>query len=542
MKLESIVIPALNQFASLYIEQKDPVKSFFHYDITNQSVYEKRYKEVMKQTYDREVVADCIEDYMKDYPTSEKITESINKLRDPSSVVVIGGQQAGLLTGPLYTIHKIISIIKLAEQQEKQLGKPVVPVFWIAGEDHDFLEINHVYTETRERMKKISYPGLLDEKRMVSHIDYNKQQLEKWVNDVFEHFGERKYTKELLTLLQEAIHTFHTFTQFFAYLVTSLFKDYGLLIIDAADAKLRKIERPYFSRLIDHGADVTKAVLVQQALIQAKGFKQMIELNNDSANIFYYFENERILLDFDETQNRFTSKKADIIFTKEELFDLLEQYPERFSNNVVTRPLMQEWIFPSLAFIAGPGEIAYWGELKQAFEQLNMKMPPIIPRLNMTFVESVHERDAHELQLDLAKIIEAGLQHSRDGFMQSTVDGELNNILEAALDDLTIQYKNVFERLRVIDQSLIPLAEKNLHYHQKQFDYLAQKVDQSIYKKHETIINKFDRLERFLRPEGSFQERMWNIFYFLNERGPSFISDIMALDYHFDGTHKVIKI
>ena len=105
------------------------------------------------------------------------------------------------------------------------------------------------------------------------------------------------------------------------------------------------------------------------------------------------------LLEFDASKRLFTAKREGLSYTEGELFDLLQQYPERFSNNVVTRPLMQEWLFPTLAFIAGPGEIAYWGELKQAFELFENCMPPIVPRVNITFLDSAVERDAERPEL-----------------------------------------------------------------------------------------------------------------------------------------------
>ena len=122
MNIESMVIPATNDFASLYIDQKEPVRGFFHYDITENAVFEKRYHDLMAREFDRQELVTCIADYMKPFPKSGKTEESLKKLQDKTSTVVIGGQQAGLLTGPLYTIHKVISIIKLAEQQEELLG------------------------------------------------------------------------------------------------------------------------------------------------------------------------------------------------------------------------------------------------------------------------------------------------------------------------------------------------------------------------------------------------------------------------------------
>jgi bacillithiol synthase len=145
MEILNLSLPAQNRFASNYLEQSAAIQPFFHYRYNELTEDRKRLAELTNRSFPREEVAEHIEKFMKNYPSSKAVEESIDKLKHKDSVVVIGGQQAGILTGPLYSIHKVISIIKLAEQKESELGVPVIPVFWIAGEDHDFQEVNHIF-------------------------------------------------------------------------------------------------------------------------------------------------------------------------------------------------------------------------------------------------------------------------------------------------------------------------------------------------------------------------------------------------------------
>ncbi|MBO1004926.1 bacillithiol biosynthesis cysteine-adding enzyme BshC [Pseudogracilibacillus auburnensis] len=542
MKVENIAIAAMNNFASLYIDQKGPVKDFFHYNITETAVFKERYNDLMERQFDRTGIAECIYHYMKRFPQSEQTITSLEKLRDESSVVIIGGQQAGLLTGPLYTIHKIISIIKLAEEQEKELGKPVIPVFWIAGEDHDYLEINHLFVEYKQSMKKISYPEKMMEKRMASDIFFHKEEMKNWLEEIFAFFGERKYTKENLELLHTAISNSESVTDFFAYIIMSLFKDYGLLIIDSADDSLRLLEKPYFSTLIERCSDITEAVLQQQELINSYGLPKVMEIENDAANLFYYLNHERILLDYSQAENQFTSDKTEFQVTNSELYEMLNEHPQKFSNNVVTRPIMQEWLFPSLAFIAGPGEIAYWGELKKAFETLEMKMPPIIPRLNITFLSAAIERDIKELELSIIDVISNGVEKDKKLFLETMSDKKLHEMLHVTENFIKEQYAQIIERISKTDRGLLSLSEKNLSFHLEQIEFLKQKSDQSLHIAHQAMLEKYNRIECSLRPEDSPQERMWNIFFYLNIYGPEFIHELMRVSYTFDGTHKLIRI
>lgn len=542
MRLESIMVPALNKFASLYIEQAEPVKEFFHYDLTKEDVYLERYNEVIGRNFDRESLTTCIKQYMERYTLSDKVMESLNKLNRHDSVVVIGGQQAGLLTGPLYTIHKIISIIQLAKQQEEKLAVPVVPVFWIAGEDHDFLEINHVYTKSNEKMKKHTYVFSTEEKTMISHMEYDKNHMKKWMESVVKDFGEKEYTKSMLEFLHTAIESNHTYTEFFTDLVNHLFKNYGLLLIDSANEGLRQLEKDYFIQMVDKHAEITRLVDDQQQIIQQFGFKRTIEMAEHAANLFYTHENERLLLEYDINEDTFVSKGNEVRFIKDELLDLINRHPERFSNNVVTRPIMQELLFPTLAFIAGPGEIAYWGELKQAFELFEINMPIITPRLNITLVDAASERDMEQLHLSLEQILKNQLADLKQQFIEEQLDNGFSTLIDQIAAQLEKQYEEIFASIQSIDQGLMPLTRKNLAFHKNQLEFLERKVEKSILNKHEVKLNKYQGLESFLYPEGSFQERMWNLFYFINRYGFGFVDDLTQLNYSFDGKHQIVKL
>lgn len=165
MEILNLTIPSANRFATDYINQESYMNNFFHYKYKDPSDFTKRLEELQIRNFPREELANYIENFMEQYPSSDAVKRSIEKLRQENSVVVLGGQQAGILTGPLYTIYKIISIVVLAREKEREFGIPVVPVFWIAGEDHDFLEINHVYISSNKKIEKWSFPERVIEKR-----------------------------------------------------------------------------------------------------------------------------------------------------------------------------------------------------------------------------------------------------------------------------------------------------------------------------------------------------------------------------------------
>jgi bacillithiol synthase len=539
MEVESLNIPAINKFASQYLKQEEPVTSFFHYNVNSSSVYSDRMKDLASRQFEREGLAECISSYMKSLPSSEKVEESLGKLRN-DAVTVIAGQQAGLMTGPLYTIHKIISVIQLARQQEAELKHPVVPVFWIAGEDHDYQEVNHLYVEKRSKLEKVGYPERVVEKKMTSHIMYNKTVMKKWLHDILVMLGETEHTNQLSSALTKMIEEEEDIVRFFAHIVMSLFKDFGLLVIDSAYPLLRKLESRHFHHLIENSQSITDKVLEQQEEIRNNGYGTQLDISPIAANLFIQLQDERALLE--REGNKFFEKNSGKAYSSLELLSILDESPESFSNNVVTRPMMQEWLFPTLAFVAGPGEIAYWGELKKAFEYVDLKMPPVVPRLNITIVEREIEKRIQDLQLTLHGVITEGVSTSRNAFWKSLERPDLEFEMKEIQEELQRKYEKIREKAVSIDQGLHPIIDKNLEFHLSQFDYLRNKVDKALKDKNSLTFNQFMKVENSIRPNEGPQERTWNVLYFLNKYGPDFVKDLTLLEFTFDGTHKVIYI
>lgn len=544
MEILNLSLPATNRFASNYLAQTAETEPFFHYRFNDLSEDQKRITELNNRSFPRLEVADYIEDFMKRFPTSEAVRTSIAKFKESNSVVIIGGQQAGILTGPLYSIHKVISIIKLAEQKERQLGVPVVPVFWIAGEDHDFQEVNHVFVQVEERVDKWIYPEKVHQKKMVSDILINKDLCLSWVQNIIENFGETEHTKDILKFAEKQLAVSTTFVDFFANIVMELFKDYGLLIVDSGDKKFRQLQKEFLASQVLHHNSITFSLLEQQNSINQKGFPITIDASERSANLFYYDQktNDRVLLEFDRQKDRFVGKSGMVSFTSEELVGIAQQEPEKLSNNVVTRPLMQEWLFPTLAFIAGPGEIAYWAELKLVFEHFEIKMPPIVPRLNITMLDRSIETDLLELNLQLAEVLSGGTQKEKEQFLEAIKDREIDKLFSTAKEQLLNQYQQLEIKTSQLAKGLLPLLKKNEAYLVKEMAFMQSKLQEAVKLKHDVILKKFARVDLSLRPDGFPQERTWNIFFYLNHYGLGLIHDLMTPVYEFDGRHKVIKM
>lgn len=544
MEMISLSLKTGNPFVARYMSQEDSIKEFFHYSYLDKVSYEQRVEELQTRQFMRNDLAEYIQEYMKKFPKSKRIQESIEKLRKENSVVVIGGQQAGILTGPLYSIHKVISIILLADKQEKELGIPVVPVFWIAGEDHDYLEVNHVFVPGKEKMERLVYPQKITGKKMASDIELDHSVCQEWMEKVVKEYGETEFSQSLLAFLKEAVEKSNSFVDLFSYIVMNLFKDYGLLLVDSGDKNLRVLEKEIFLKQIDQFEAIGEAVSRQQQKVKESGYSLVIEMSENPVNLFYYDEEiqDRVLLQYEPDAKLFIEKNRTVQFTLEQLKEIASEFPYKLSNNVVTRPITQDLLFPTLAFIGGPGEIAYWAELKQAFEEMQIKMPPIVPRLNITFLERCISSDLEELQLDLLEVMSLGTEKQLSQFLQSVSNPKLEEILTSVKSEITNSYQHLEKEAEKDLKGLMPLLKKNEDLLLKQVQFMSVKFEEAIKLKHDVMVSKFNRIERNLKPDHAPQERVWNISYFLNNYGLDFLDEVMKLPMEFDGKHQVIKL
>lgn len=536
MEVIELSLPATNRLATEYIEGKFPVSEAFH-----PCSFEQRLHELQTRTYARGAIVDHLLTYHQTFRASRETIANIEKLRQPESVVVIGGQQAGLLTGPLYTIYKIISIIVLAKQQEQQLGVPVVPMFWMASEDHDIAEMNYVHIAEHGKVKKYVYPPLAKEKRMAAHIHIDADALKHWIDDVLKTYGETDVTNELRAYIHECIAQSDTVTEFFAAIILTLFAKEGIVVVDAAHPQLRAIERQWFMTLADEHKAITNALQTQQRHLAQLGYAQAIDVSPLCAHLFYD-DGQRRLLYYDDDKQHFYTKDGAYRFTPDELRQRIESEPQSFSNNVVTRPLMQEWLFPTLAFIAGPGEIAYWAELKRVFEHFHWHMPPIVPRLSFTLVERHIAADLADVRMTVEEVLTKGTKEALDTWVRTNQPASFDETFSEAKK----QMANIHEQLRQLGMQIDPHLEgvmlKNAERIETQIDYLQQLITRRMLQKHDVHVRKYERIELSLRPNNMPQERVWNIIYYMNRYGLDFASRLLHVDYRWNGMHKIVYI
>ncbi len=539
MNMEQHYIAPATKLMSDYINGVPAIEQFFSYKPEVTQIQE-RYHKLKEHTADRIRLSGILRDYMTPHGLTEKMESNLIAFEEGAPVVV-AGQQAGLLTGPLYTVHKAISIILLAKQAEEELGTQVVPVFWIAGEDHDLAEISHLYRDVNGRLDKLNVPHSEYGKNSASNVQLNKSTIESYLKEYFRSLPETEHSTALQKLAFSHLEKSSSYTDFFALLLNHFFKEEGLLYIDAADQALRQYEAPYFEMMIRQSGEIAHAAVDAEEQLQKAGYPAIVGAEKNAANLFVTVQGERILLQREE--GRFIGKGAGVEYTEDELLDVARTNPENLSNNVVTRPLMQEMVFPVLAFVGGPGEIAYWAALKNVFQIADMEMPIIMPRLNLTLIPRKVEVLLKKYGLSAAEVANGRqLPEMRQQLMDSIREEQAEVLLEEMKQQLEAKYGEIQQAFSAISRGLDPLVEKNLQIHLKQLEFLRNKLEDEVILQNSTQFAHFDLLETELYPNGGFQERVFSPFPYMNAHGLDLVKDLLSLDFKYDKNHKFIYL
>jgi bacillithiol synthase len=538
MRLEEIKLQTL-PFLESYLNGNMDAAGFFDYkEPFNNRDLIKRQQELKRYTFQRNELSIYLTSYNQKIGSSEKTLKNIQKLKSSDGLAVVGGQQAGLLTGPLLVIYKCISTIQLAKQAEKELGVPVAPVFWIAGEDHDMDEINHVMVPKNNTAKKISYRAASAVKSSASLWQWDPDDVKPWLQDVFRSFGETAFTNDFLAETERLLSESDSIVTFFAKLLSHWFSEEGLILLDSGDPEFKKLQSNYLEMMIRNNPYIDQAFRLQTKKLNDKGYKDPIEVQENNAHLFFTKNGERILLYRNE--EGFTSKENDFTITEDELLRASELHPEQFSNNVVTRPLMQEFLLPTLSFIAGPGEISYWASLGKVFHHFDRKMPVVMPRLSITLVPKKINGllDAKKLKAEM--VLEEGTERFKRDWFNKNRPVETNESIEAVKSDFAKSYSRLVKLAEELDPKLLPVTEQNFNRILSEIDYIEQKMEQKVRKKVKIPLAEFDDIMLELKPGGVLQERVWNIYQYMNEEGSDLIEKLLDFPFSFNEKHKII--
>ncbi|MEX1193010.1 MAG: bacillithiol biosynthesis cysteine-adding enzyme BshC [Brumimicrobium sp.] len=446
-------------------------------------------------------LSDCLVKQHADFSNYKSVNTNIELLSKENAFTVTSGHQLSLYSGPLYVIYKIMNTIKLADELKKEHpNNHFIPVFWMASEDHDFEEINHINLFNDSLKWESNQKGPVGRFTLDDFHEFKDKLLEKFDNN--KEFAA--YLNQFYTPGDECLSVA---TRRF---LLNLFGDKGLVIIDADERSLKSLFRPVFKKELKSGFS-SKAVESTTKSLTDKGYKAQVAARE--INLFY-IENQRrdrIIKNADDTFSI-----GEEIFSENDLLNILEKFPERFSPNVVLRPVFQEWILPNLCYLGGGGEMAYWLQLKGVFNELNLIYPLINVRNSIQWFDKIALKKINKLELEVKQLFDS-IHENQKKFVLDHSDDELDfSEIESVGEELKAKMENL---IGAVDKGLEGYAKSESVKINKQMEQLKQKLIRHQKKLHEDSMQQIENLYERLFPNNGLQERYENIIPILANNG-----------------------
>ena len=522
-----------NYFSSLicdYLDEKEALKPFYNRfpKLENfKGQIEEKQSSFNNET--RQVLVRSLKKQYTNTSASERTQTNINLLENSNTFTVVTGHQLNLLTGPLYFFYKIISTINLCKALTSEYPEyNFVPVYWMASEDHDFAEINFFNFKGKKVQWNREASGAVGDLSL------------EGLDQVFEAYGSQlpstSNASELKTLFKQAYLNHSNLSEAMRYLVNTLFKDFGLVIVDGNDRDLKRCFIPYLEEELTKQTSFSKVSEANQHLNALEGHYK-IQVNPRKINLFYITEGirERIT----ENENVYFVNNTNISWSKSELLKEVNDFPERFSPNVIMRPLYQEVLLPNLCYIGGGGELAYWLQLKSNFDSHDVVFPMVLLRNSALLISEKQNEKCHNLNMVVS-----------DLFLNQEV---LKTKVTEQISAIDIDFSPQKEHLKQQFKALYDLAEQTdgsfkgavAAQEQKQInglEHLEKRLLKAQKRKLSDHINRVVELQNDLFPNQSLQERYMNFSEFYLEYGTDLIPKLIRSLQPLQGEFSIVEI
>lgn len=534
---------SMNGFSRLfrdYCDDFERVSNYYACDYRTLDSIAGHSKAVNAFDRDRDLLADTLLSQNEEWGLDDATRDNIECLRQDSSLAVVTGQQVGILGGPLYTIYKTATAIVLARELSESSGLKVVPVFWLEGEDHDLDEVKTVHLLHHNDPVALTYeiapPPEGDNHGPVGRLKLG-DAIVKLIGELNDLLPPTDFKPQLMKSIQDAYRPGVSMRTGFARLLKSFFPEDGLIFISPDDSGFKSTAVPLFLQEVDRSQELVDSILSVSRELERTYHSQ---LTVSPTNLFLVDQHGRFAIDALE-DDRFSVRGRATSFSKEELVKLIKEDPCCISPNVVLRPILQDRILPTVAYVAGPGEIAYFAQLKPAYEWSGQPMPAIYPRASVTIVEAKVRKLLDQYGLDVP---EAG-ENANDLFrkvVREQMEVDLDSEFQKAGRHLHEGVNAIKQVATSVDGSMAKATEATRAAIVKEWKRLEEKVLKAEKRRHDEDRDRLQRLQNNLFPGGKLQERSLSIIYFLNKYGSGFLGELQASIAIELREHQIVEI
>lgn len=545
IQTESLPFSEIPGQSKLFVDyQTKPLELQKYYPLAVESHTQisQRIPEILKNyKADRQMLCDVLEEANRNNGAGEKTLENIKMLRDDDCVAVVSGQQAGLLTGPLYTIYKALSAVKMTECLRGR-GFKAVPVFWIATEDHDFEEVSkiEVINSQGDLAEIKNEPKRCYENLPVGYVELD-ESIKSTVTELFEEFPHTEFTDELRELIEGTWVSGVDYGDAFARLLTKYLGKFGLIVLCPLDVRLKKLATPIYVEAIKKSDEIVSALRKRSEELENVGYHAQVLVTEDYFPLFWQAKDKTRHALKKSEKGTFRTKDIEKEFTVEELAEIAAEEPQRFSPSVVLRSVVQDYLLPTICYFGGAAEIAYFAQSAEVYRILERPVTPIFHRQSFTIVESKHGKTLDKYDLELKDLF-AGIEGLLPQIVEKFLNKEMASVFAEVEEKINTELNRLDQNLSVLEPTL---ADSLANRRRKIIYHLANirtKFHNAQVRKDETIHRQIETAFTSLVPHKTLQERTINISSFTNRYGNYLIDWIyQAIDLDDKG-HRIIYL
>ncbi|OWY24005.1 bacillithiol biosynthesis cysteine-adding enzyme BshC [Sphingobacteriales bacterium UPWRP_1] len=516
MKKQTIPYAQTGYFSQtvLHYLANEPQLQHFYRHPFSLDAFEKVVQVATRQNYPRTELVAALHRHYNGFSLLPAVSANLEALEQPNTFAVVTGHQPCLFTGPLYFIYKIVSAINLARQLNTAYPqRHFVPVYWMGADDHDFEEINHVHLFGKTlawQQPKRTATGRLHTHTVAPVIEELKTLA-----------GNTENSQYLLQLFTQAYLQHDTLAQATRYIVNEWFGQYGLVVVNQDDAQLKQLFAP-----IAH-AELFEAKsynLVQETNKQLSGFGYVNQAYARPVNLFYLTDDFRERIVRNNLGNGFDVLNTQLHFSDAQIENELKQHPERFSPNVILRPVYQQLVLPSVAYIGGGGELAYWLQLQSVFELYGVNYPMLVLRNSVLWIDSPVWNKMKQLSLQ-----PHALFTTPDALVNAYVAKNSGHVLNFAQPKQQIEqiFDHILQQAVAIDPTLQASVLAETAKMKSSFEVLEAKILRAEKRKFEISVQQIRNIMGRLFPNGTLQERYDNVIAYYLQYGDLFIDTLL---------------
>jgi bacillithiol biosynthesis cysteine-adding enzyme BshC len=529
--------PWIRRLAADYAFNFPAVEPFFAGDPTQPAAWADAIRRTQAHQRHRSDIAGVLDAQQVRRGAPTAAIEAARKLADTKTVAIVTGQQAGLFGGPLFTLLKALTALKLASRVAREHGVPAVAIFWIDAEDHDWDEVRacSVFDSTLAA-RSIALPG----RAPGDHLPVATVQLDRSINTVLDELEQilppTDFRPALMADLRSAYAEGRGMADAFARWMERVLGDRGLVVYDASDPAAKPIASPVFVSELSEPGETAKLAAAAGANLVSRGYHSQVHAHDDGTALFYLDGGRRAI-----RQQAGQFVVGDKSFAPATLVKEASDRPTAFSPNVLLRPIVQDTLFPTICYVAGPNELAYLGQLRGVYDRFGIPMPLMYPRASATLLDSAAMRFLARYAFPL-EALQPQDESALNQLLESQIPPELEASFAEATRAIESSLQNLIEAIPALDPTLEGAAKSTLGRMQHDLQSLRNKVIQAAKRRDETLRRQYIRTRALAFPDGHAQERTIGFVSFLNQYGPALVDRLdeeLPLDL---GHHWIVAI